>query len=199
MGNMTPPELAAECRESEFGEIEALENPPLKKEKSREGEELEQNNLFLRCDSDFVDHEGLAYPPCTAPSLLTLCDSRLSQRFHRQFSFEQYQSSNGYQLNGGEEEKVLASEEDTGRKPPTTLCGKFKQGYKNLVSAIIRPPRLLYDPKTELGPSKFIFRHRPFKRTDFELVCMACVCSHPLLHCITPKLEGKVNHHHLPN
>lgn len=47
--------------------------------------------------------------------------------------------------------------------------GGVAQGYEELVNAIIRPPRMQYDPGADLGPS--LFRHcgTRFKREDLEL------------------------------
>ena len=43
-----------------------------------------------------------------------------------------------------------------------------KQGYQDLVNAIIRPPRTLYS-ESQLGPYYFEFCGRNFIRTDIEL------------------------------
>ena len=85
----------------------------------------------------------------------------------------------------------------------------IRQGYNELVNAIIRPPRFEYDIK-QLGPFLFEFCGKEFKRTDFEIVNnrnMKLACSHwepteeyrqsPLLPCIiymhgnsSSRLEG---------
>jgi|UPI0004B2A8BC pimeloyl-ACP methyl ester carboxylesterase len=55
-----------------------------------------------------------------------------------------------------------------------------KDGYDELVNAIIRPPRADYDAR-ELGPKTFSVRNRRFKRTDFELqnkMFLKIQCSH---------------------
>jgi hypothetical protein len=44
-----------------------------------------------------------------------------------------------------------------------------KQGYQELVNAIIRPPRCIYEIK-QLGPTQFSFCGKEFKRSDFELI-----------------------------
>jgi hypothetical protein len=44
----------------------------------------------------------------------------------------------------------------------------MKQGYNDLVHAIIRPPRCNYSP-ANLGPKVFDFCGKTFERTDFEL------------------------------
>lgn len=43
-----------------------------------------------------------------------------------------------------------------------------KQGYQELVNAIIRPPRCIYEMK-HLGPKVFEFCGKSFQRIDFEL------------------------------
>lgn len=55
-----------------------------------------------------------------------------------------------------------------------------KAGYQELVHAIIRPPRAEYDLQ-ELGPERFQFQGKAFRRTDFELMNprgQALKCSH---------------------
>ncbi|CAM9743204.1 unnamed protein product [Chrysoparadoxa australica] len=44
-----------------------------------------------------------------------------------------------------------------------------KQGYQELVHAIIRPPRAQYSI-SDLGPTSFAFMGKKFKRTDFQLL-----------------------------
>lgn len=44
----------------------------------------------------------------------------------------------------------------------------IKQGYQELVNAIIRPPRCQYD-LAHLGPAVFEFCGKTFQRADFEL------------------------------
>jgi len=56
----------------------------------------------------------------------------------------------------------------------------IKQGYQELVNAIIRPPRCQYDV-SQLGPAVFEFCGKSFQRTDIELRNprgMKIVCSH---------------------
>jgi len=55
-----------------------------------------------------------------------------------------------------------------------------RAGYQELVNAIIRPPRARYS-KAALGPKRFRFHGKVFKRNDFELANargMALQCSH---------------------
>lgn len=85
----------------------------------------------------------------------------------------------------------------------------IKQGYNELVNAIIRPPRCQYDME-QLGPVYFEFCGKTFQRRDFELINnrgMKFVCSHweptaksrhnPVIPCIiymhgnsSARLEG---------
>ena len=71
-----------------------------------------------------------------------------------------------------------------------------KQGYQELVNAIIRPPRCIYESK-HLGPKVFEFCGKSFQRIDFELTNprgLKFVCSmweplpafrqNPILPCI---------------
>mmetsp|Transcript_17222 Transcript_17222/g.46060 ORF Transcript_17222/g.46060 Transcript_17222/m.46060 type:complete len:464 (+) Transcript_17222:134-1525(+) len=44
-----------------------------------------------------------------------------------------------------------------------------RQGYEELVNAIIRPPRMIYDPKSDLGPAEFSHWGARFMRSDIEL------------------------------
>ena len=56
----------------------------------------------------------------------------------------------------------------------------MRQGYEELVNAIIRPPRADYE-MTDLGPVTFEWHGRFFKRVDLELVNprgMRLACSH---------------------
>lgn len=43
------------------------------------------------------------------------------------------------------------------------------QGYEELVNAIIRPPRMQYDAKKDLGPAEFRHGGKRFRREDLEL------------------------------
>lgn len=43
------------------------------------------------------------------------------------------------------------------------------KGYEDLVNAVIRPPRMSYDPETDLGPATFTHCGRRFKRQDLDL------------------------------
>ncbi|KAJ1455417.1 Alpha/Beta hydrolase protein, partial [Pelagophyceae sp. CCMP2097] len=55
-----------------------------------------------------------------------------------------------------------------------------RQGYDELVNAIIRPPRAEYDIE-QLGPTRFVYMDRTFVRTDLVLVNqrgLALQCSH---------------------
>ena len=45
----------------------------------------------------------------------------------------------------------------------------IKQGYQELVNAIIRPPRCQYE-EHHLGPKEFVFCRKKFKRVDFDLI-----------------------------
>ncbi len=211
MGSKPPPEPEAEC-----GEAEALEPSSLTAEEESQGEEKLKDTWILQrssaefkvaSGSDRSIQESLASPPY-APRLVALCTNCGNRRNPcgtYKCSSEGLESSNrDIRLNGGtalierEEVKSLSSE-NTDEGQHMSFFKKAKQLYSNLVSAIIRPTRLLYDPKAELGPSKFIFRNRLFKRTDFEVVRMAMVYPHPSLHCITLKMNEGVNHHRLPN
>lgn len=63
----------------------------------------------------------------------------------------------------------------------------IKQGYQELVNAIIRPPRCNYDIQ-QLGPKSFDYCGKVFERRDFELRNqrgMKVVCSmwEPAPHC----------------
>jgi pimeloyl-ACP methyl ester carboxylesterase len=67
-----------------------------------------------------------------------------------------------------------------------------KVGYTRLCHAIIRPPRSSYDTE-DLGPSRFTYQGRPFRRSDFEVVNgrgQALRCSHwePEGHRMSEKL-----------
>ncbi len=167
--NEAPPVPVAECREGEFGETEALENS--------------DHEYCHECCHECYHNECLLSSPHYAPTLSALCYDSISN------------PCNNYKFASTEreEEKSLRIE-DTDNREQKCFFARAKKGYTDLISAIIRPPRLLYDPKTELGPSKFMFHNRLYKRTDFEMVRMAVVCSHPSLHCITPKIREEVNH-----
>ncbi len=211
MGSKTLPEPAAEC-----GEAEALGFSSLTAEEESQGEEKLKDTWILQrplaevkfaSGSDISIQESLASPPYT-PTLMALCTdskNRWNPCGTHECGSEGLESSNGgTRLNGGttlnerEEVESLRSEDtDEGQRMP--FFRKVKRLYSDLVSAIIRPPRLLYDPKVKLGPPKFIFCNRFFKRTDFEVVRMAIVYSHSSLHCITLKMNEGVNHHRLPN
>lgn len=55
----------------------------------------------------------------------------------------------------------------------------IKQGYQELVNAIIRPPRCTYDV-AQLGPNSFDYCGKTFERKDFDLTNqrgMKVVCS----------------------
>lgn len=58
--------------------------------------------------------------------------------------------------------------------------GTFQDGYEQLVHAIIRPPRYIYE-EAELGPARFMFAGAVYHRVDFD------VSSHrpgrPILKC----------------
>ena len=63
----------------------------------------------------------------------------------------------------------------------------IKQGYQELVNAIIRPPRCNYDI-AQLGPKSFDFCGKIFERKDFDLLNqrgMKVVCSmwEPSIQC----------------
>eukprot|EP00927_Polykrikos_kofoidii_P072342 TRINITY_DN68479_c0_g1_i1.p1 TRINITY_DN68479_c0_g1~~TRINITY_DN68479_c0_g1_i1.p1 ORF type:complete len:485 (-),score=84.97 TRINITY_DN68479_c0_g1_i1:170-1624(-) len=49
------------------------------------------------------------------------------------------------------------------------VSGGVTQGYEELVNAIIRPPRMQYDPGADLGPANFRHCGKRFRREDFEL------------------------------
>jgi len=49
------------------------------------------------------------------------------------------------------------------------LPESLSQGYEELVNAIIRPPRMSYEPERDLGPDKFAISGRRFVRKDVEL------------------------------
>lgn len=67
--------------------------------------------------------------------------------------------------NGAEQERQETTEE---REKPMSYWSMMKQGYQDLVSAIIRPPRCQYDI-SHLGPKIFDFCGKTFHRKDFEL------------------------------
>ncbi len=158
-----PPVPVIECGEGEFRETEALEN---------------HDQEHLQCQ--YI----LSSPPAYPPSLRALVyDSRSSP----------YLSNKLCSMEMEEEARASLSSEDIDNRWRMSFFARAKKGYSSLISAIIRPPRLLYDPKKELGPTRFVFHDNLYKRTDFDVVCMAVVCSHPSLHCITPKIREEVN------
>mmetsp|Transcript_14316 Transcript_14316/g.23697 ORF Transcript_14316/g.23697 Transcript_14316/m.23697 type:complete len:462 (+) Transcript_14316:162-1547(+) len=84
------------------------------------------------------------------------------------------------------------SEEQTPSQP--SYYQMAKQGYQELVNAIIRPPRCQYSEQ-HLGPSKFKFCGKEFQRTDFKVTNprnLEVCCSHwepkersnPILPCV---------------
>mmetsp|Transcript_104656 Transcript_104656/g.302862 ORF Transcript_104656/g.302862 Transcript_104656/m.302862 type:complete len:456 (+) Transcript_104656:138-1505(+) len=62
-------------------------------------------------------------------------------------------------------EQSAGSEADGAVAMPESLS----QGYEELVNAIIRPPRMKYNPEHDLGPAKFSIGGRRFIREDLEL------------------------------
>ncbi len=200
----TPSEHAIEC-----GKAEELESSPLAVEKASQCEERLNGNrtspmphqaaLMVSKSSDYNSvHEFLGSPPPYTPTLMALCTDSESRRMNPCGTYES--GSKGLkQSKLYESEEVKSSgTEDTDERQHTSIFKRAKQLYSDLVSAIIRPPRLLYDPKYELGSSTFVFQKQLFKRTDFEVVRMAVVYSHSSLHCITLKINEGAIHHRLP-
>lgn len=73
-----------------------------------------------------------------------------------------------------------AAEEDLQDEAQQSYWEMCKQGYQELVNAIIRPPRADYE-EAHLGPSKFYFGNQEFQRDDMELRNdrdMRIKCSH---------------------
>lgn len=78
--------------------------------------------------------------------------------------------------------------------PPPSYYQMAKQGYQELVNAIIRPPRCEYSEQ-HLGPSQFEFCNKSFRRNDFIVTNyrnLKVCCSHwepkervnPFLPCV---------------
>lgn len=78
--------------------------------------------------------------------------------------------------------------------PQPSYYQMAKQGYQELVNAIIRPPRCDYS-EHHLGPNFFKFCGKEFQRTDFEVINprgLKVCCSHwqpkvranPVLPCL---------------
>jgi hypothetical protein len=78
--------------------------------------------------------------------------------------------------------------------PQPSYYQMAKQGYQELVNAIIRPPRCEYSEQ-HLGPSHFTFCGKNFQRTDFDITNprnLKVCCSHwepkeranPVLPCV---------------
>lgn len=91
--------------------------------------------------------------------------------------------------------RTAASNDSTKASP--SYYQMAKQGYQELVNAIIRPPRCKYDTVTQLGPDTFDFCGRIINRRDFQLVNprgMRLMCSlwepiltsrpNPILPCV---------------
>jgi pimeloyl-ACP methyl ester carboxylesterase len=58
--------------------------------------------------------------------------------------------------------------EDATEEQQMSYYQMIKQGYQELVNAIVRPPRCRYD-ETHLGPKEFMFCRKKFHRVDFDL------------------------------
>ena len=68
--------------------------------------------------------------------------------------------------NNTEQRRQQRKSSPTEQKP--SYIALAKQGYKELVNAIVRPPRATYSLEN-LGPSAFKFQGKTFTRTDFDL------------------------------
>ena len=99
---------------------------------------------------------------------------------------------NSSSTNSNDQNDVSASEEQP--PPAPSYYQMAKQGYQELVNAIIRPPRCEYSEQ-HLGPSHFKFCGKNFQRHDFQLTNprnLKICCSHwepkervnPVLPCV---------------
>mmetsp|Transcript_16651 Transcript_16651/g.47479 ORF Transcript_16651/g.47479 Transcript_16651/m.47479 type:complete len:449 (+) Transcript_16651:114-1460(+) len=68
-------------------------------------------------------------------------------------------------------EGAAAANEGEGSESVSEWLGPdgLSQGYEELVNAIIRPPRMKYNPAKDLGPSEFRHCGKRFRREDVEL------------------------------
>jgi len=60
--------------------------------------------------------------------------------------------------------------------PQPSYWQLIRQGYQELVKAIIRPPRAEYKEEPHLGPREFAFCGRRFRRRDFEVGGWYALC-----------------------
>jgi hypothetical protein len=69
----------------------------------------------------------------------------------------------------GRSVSAAASDDDEAKEPEQlSYWQMIKQGYQELVNAIIRPPRCKYET-SQLGPKSFEYLGKSFHRIDFEL------------------------------
>lgn len=78
-------------------------------------------------------------------------------------------SKSKHDQDGTAAEDLEAADDDATEPEQLSYYQMIKHGYNELVNAIIRPPRCVYEIK-QLGPASFEFCGKHFQRTDFELV-----------------------------
>ena len=83
---------------------------------------------------------------------------------------------------GGNSREAPSRDAATDEQPPENMSywQMARQGYQELVNAIIRPPRAEYAGE-DLGPREFTISTRGFRRTDLQLTNprgMVLQCSH---------------------
>lgn len=69
----------------------------------------------------------------------------------------------------GNKSSKSESDDSSEKEEQPSYYQMVKQGYNDLVNAIIRPPRYSYE-MGQLGPKKFNFCGKSFQREDFELL-----------------------------
>jgi pimeloyl-ACP methyl ester carboxylesterase len=168
----------------------------LQEERQRQEQLIKEQLKALECN---LEHE-LQKEKITQKGLIA--KKKLEQKQKRAFEEEQKKKEKQHRNTGGSNtppppppppsEEEASREEASEKKVVRSNIEIAREGYQQLVHAIIRPPRATYNME-DLGPSDFTFCGKSFRRTDLTLITERgyhLECSHwqpsssssPLLH-----------------